>query len=147
MLWAVSWRVVSCRKSSLTQQSLCLLALIRQFPAAHAIEKSLIMEVGDPARKDQKAALVLDAITDTRTGDLLSADEMAQLLADKRLVLVGESHTDINFHRAQLGIIKALHDSGRQVLLGLEMFPYTKQEFLTAWSSGEYTERGVSRGV
>jgi uncharacterized iron-regulated protein len=85
--------------------------------------------------------LVLDAITDTRTGDLLSPGELATRLADKRLVLVGESHTDINFHRAQLGIIKALHDSGRQVLLGLEMFPYTKQEFLTAWSSGEYTER------
>ena len=25
-------------------------------------------------------------------------------------------------------------------MLGLEMFPYTKQEFLTAWSEGKYTE-------
>ena len=128
-------------KLSVTQATLCLFMLIAAAPAARAIEKSLIMEVGDPARKDQKATLALDAITDTRTGDLLSPGELATRLADKRLVLVGESHTDINFHRAQLGIIKALHDSGRQVLLGLEMFPYTKQEFLTAWSSGEYTEQ------
>jgi len=105
-----------------------------------AVEKSLVMEIGDPARKDKKAELVLDAITDTRTGDQLSPAEMAQRLANKRLVLVGESHTDINFHRAQLRVIQELHMAGRKVLLGLEMFPYTEQEFLTAWSAGEYSE-------
>ena len=109
-------------------------------PTLVAIEKSLTMEIGDPARKGEKAELVLDAITDTRTSDLLSPAEMVERLADKRLVLVGESHTDINFHRSQLRIIEELHRAGRQVLLGLEMFPYTKQEFLTAWSNGEYSE-------
>lgn len=127
-------------KSSVLVVLLCLLTLLSVAPASRAIEKSLILEIGDPARKDMKADLVLDAITDTRTGDLLSPAEMAQRLADKRLVLVGESHTDINFHRAQLRVIQELHQAGRKVLLGLEMFPHTKQEFLTAWSGGEYTE-------
>jgi len=107
---------------------------------AVAIEKSLTMEIGDPARRDKRAELALDAITDTRTGDLLSPAEMAQRLSDKRLVLVGENHTDINFHRSQLRVIQELRKAGRKVLLGLEMFPYTKQEFLTSWTKGEYNE-------
>lgn len=118
----------------------CLLALLSWNSAVQAIEKSLIMEIGDPDRKTSKADLVLDAITDTRTGDLLSPAEMALRLADKRLVLVGESHTDINFHRSQLRVIQELHNAGRKVMVGLEMFPHTEQEFLTRWSNGEYTE-------
>jgi len=43
------------------------------------------MEIGDPTRQDKKAELVLDAITDTRTGDLLGPAETAERLADKRL--------------------------------------------------------------
>lgn len=113
-------------------------------PACELIgaEKSLELEVGDPARRDQKAALVLDAITDTRTGELLSPEELAEELASARIVLVGESHTDINFHRVQLRIIQALRQAGRTVLVGLEMYPYTKQEFLDNWVEGRYTEEG-----
>jgi uncharacterized iron-regulated protein len=128
------------RKQQILIALIAFSLLLTAAPILFAIEKSLTMEIGDPARKDKKARLVLDAITDTRTGDLLSPAETAARLADKRLVLVGESHTDINFHRAQLRIIEELHKAGRKVLLGLEMFPYTKQEFLTAWSNGEYTE-------
>ena len=128
------------RKQQILIALIALSLLLGVAPNLVAFEKSLHMEIGDPARKDKKAELVLDAITDTRTGDLLSPAEAAERMADKRLVLVGESHTDINFHRAQLRIIQELHKAGRKVLLGLEMFPYTQQEFLTAWSNGEYTE-------
>jgi uncharacterized iron-regulated protein len=100
------------------------------------------MEIGDPARKDKKAPLVLDAITDTRTGDLLSPAELAAKLEGTRLVLMGESHTEVSFHRAQLQLIKALHEAGRKVIVGLEMYPYTKQEFLDNWYTGRYTEKG-----
>ena len=127
-------------KSNTPIIALCLGAVLLACPSARAIEKSLILEIGDPARKGKKAELVLDAITDTRTGDLLSPSEMVSRLADKRLVLVGESHTDIDFHRAQLRVIQELHGAGRKVLLGLEMFPYMKQEFLTNWSQGNYSE-------
>jgi uncharacterized iron-regulated protein len=86
--------------------------------------------------------VVLDAITDTRTGELLSPEELAAELGSARIVLVGESHTDINFHRVQLRIIQALRLAGRRVLVGLEMYPYTKQEFLDNWVKGRYTEEG-----
>jgi uncharacterized iron-regulated protein len=72
----------------------------------------------------------------------MSPSELAGKLEGTRLVLMGESHTDVNFHRAQFQLIKALHDAGREVLVGLEMYPYTKQEFLDNWYSGRYTEKG-----
>jgi len=107
-----------------------------------ATDPALSLEIGDPDRRNKKAPLVLDAITDTRTGELLSPSQLAKRLADTRLVLVGETHTDINFHRAQLRVIQELHKAGRDVVVGLEMFPYTKQEHLDYWSAGHYTEEG-----
>ena len=119
------------------------LALIASFAERSiAAERSLELEIGDPARREHKASLVLDAITDTRTGELLSPEQLASRLASTRIVLVGESHTDINFHRAQLGIIQALDRAGRTVLVGLEMYPYTKQEYLDHWVADRYTEQG-----
>ena len=109
---------------------------------ASATDPSLFLEIGDPDRKTKKAALVWDAITDTRTGELLSPAQLADRLADTRLVLIGETHTEINFHRAQLRVIQELHKQGRKVLVGLEMFPYTKQPYLDAWIQGHYTEEG-----
>ena len=100
------------------------------------------LEIGDPERKDGTAPLILDAITDTRTLEQLSSDELAERLATARIVLIGESHTDINFHRVQLRLIQALHEAGRRVLIGLEMYPYTKQEFLDNWIEGRYSEQG-----
>ena len=112
-------------------------------PVLGEVDKSLTMEIGDPARKkSKKAPLVLDAITDTRTGELLSPAELAARLEGTSLVLMGESHTDVNFHEAQLQIIEALHEAGRKVIVGLEMYPHTKQEFLDNWYKGRYTEEG-----
>lgn len=124
--------------------SLALFVLL--FPGGLAAEdRSLHLAVGDPARRDREAPLVLDAVTDTRTGDLLTPAELAARLADARLVLVGESHTDMDFHRAQLRLIQELHRAGRHVLLGLEMYPYTEQVSLDQWRDGLLTEEGFVR--
>lgn len=113
--------------------------------AGFAEDKSLHLQVGDPARRDREVPLVLDAITDTRTGDLLTPGNLAARLSDARLVLVGESHTDMDFHRAQFRVIQELHRAGRQVLVGLEMYPYTEQRSLDQWRDGLVTEEGFVR--
>ena len=105
-------------------------------------ERSLRLEIGDPERSGRTVPLTLDAITDTRTGELLDPEELAERLSSARIVLIGESHTDINFHRVQLRVIRALREAGREVLIGLEMYPYTKQEYLDNWVEGRYTEKG-----
>lgn len=107
-----------------------------------ADNQELHLEIGDPARKGREVAVVLDAVTDTRSGDLLSPRELAGRLNRKRIVLVGESHFNMDFHRAQLRIIEELHQSGRPVIVGLEMYPYTSQEHLDNWVAGLYSEEG-----
>lgn len=118
---------------------LLLLALLLAVPLS-AADETLHLPLGDPARKDRQAPLVLDAVTDTRTGALITPAELANRLGDVRLLLVGESHTDMDFHRAQLRVLEELVRSGRKVLLGLEMYPYTGQQFLDSWVEGRLTE-------
>ncbi len=100
------------------------------------------LEIGDPARKAREVPVVLDVITDARTGEALSPVELASRLSDKRIVLVGESHINMDFHLAQLRIIEELHKAGKPVIIGLEMYPYTSQEYLDRWVEGMYTEEG-----
>jgi len=100
------------------------------------------LPIGDPARRERTMELVLDAITDCRSGETLTPAELTPRLGDVRLLFLGESHTSMDFHRAQLRVIRALRESGRQVLIGLEMFPYTEQEHLDRWIRGLLTEEG-----
>jgi uncharacterized iron-regulated protein len=128
--------------SSMKINALSLFLLLLLSPVLHAQDRSLHLAIGDPARKDKEAPLVLDGITDTRTGDVIAPAEMAKRLREARLVLVGESHTDMDFHRAQLRVVEELVKSGRPVFLGIEMYPYTEQRFLDQWVDGLLTEEG-----
>lgn len=102
----------------------------------------LHLAIGDAGARDREVPLVLDAITDSRTGELLTPAELPPRLAGADLLLVGESHTDAESHRVQLRVVQALHDAGRRVMIGLEMFPYTEQEHLDSWVAGHYSEDG-----
>ncbi|HWM89241.1 MAG TPA: ChaN family lipoprotein [Thermoanaerobaculia bacterium] len=120
------------------------LFLLLAFPLA-AEDPSLHLAIGDPARKDREAPVVLDGITDAGTGEVLAPSELAPRLSGVRLLLVGESHTDADFHQVQLRVIEELHRAGRPVLIGLEMFPYTEQRYLDQWIDGLLTEEGFVR--
>lgn len=106
----------------------------------HAQEKSLHLAIGDPGRKDKEATVVLDGITDTRTGEVIPPADLPKRLAGVRLVLVGENHTDMDSHRSELRVVQELSRSGRPVMLGLEMYPYTEQRSLDDWVEGKLTE-------
>lgn len=109
---------------------------------AQSGQKILHLEIGDAQRRTRDARVVLDGIADTATGEVLSANQLAGRLRDTRLLLVGESHTSVDFHRVQLRVIQALQQSGRKVMIGLEMFPYTEQRSLDNWRDGLLTEEG-----
>ena len=59
-------------------------------------EDILHLPIGDPARRDKDAPVVLDAVTDTQSGRLLEPAELSARLSDVRLVLVGEEHTGMS---------------------------------------------------
>lgn len=108
-----------------------------------ADDRALNLPIGDPARKDREAALVVDGITDTARADTITPPELAARLDDVRLLFLGESHTEAEFHRVQLEVIRELHTRGRQVLVGLEMYPVPEQPSLDHWSSDKsLTEEG-----
>lgn len=110
-------------------------------PAVRAAETGAYdLAVGDPARKGATAAIVLDGVSDTAKGAIVTPAEMASRLAGVRLLLVGESHTNMDFHRAQLRTLEELKRAGRKVVVGLEMFPATEQKVLDRWNSGALDE-------
>lgn len=105
-----------------------------------ADQTSLHLPIGDPARKDKEVALTLDGITDTANGEVIAPDILAERLGDSGLVFIGETHTNLDFHDVQLRVIRALNESGREVMIGLEMFPYTQQAWLDRWIDGDLTQ-------
>ncbi|HEX2643280.1 MAG TPA: ChaN family lipoprotein [Thermoanaerobaculia bacterium] len=120
------------------------LLLLAAAPLA-AQDRTLHLAIGDPARREREAPLVLDAITDTRTGEVIAPDDLAARLAGSQLVIVGEEHTGLESHRAQLRVIQELHRAGRTVMVGLEMYPASEQRFLDQWHDGLLTEEGLVR--
>ena len=104
-----------------TPVALLVVAALAVPAAGLAQESAWRLKIGDPARRDREVVLVLDGITDTAAGKTLTTGELAASLDDVRVLFVGESHTDIAFHRVQLQVIRELHQRGREVLIGLEM--------------------------
>jgi uncharacterized iron-regulated protein len=75
------------------------------------------------------------------TGLKLSFDGMMDMIADSRLVFVGEAHKNIHAHRVQLEIIREMQRRfpGR-IAIGMEMFRLPQQGALDRWTRGELSE-------
>jgi len=116
--------------------------LILTTTSLSADDRHLHLSIGDPDRSQSETTIGIDLLVDTASGKILSPVELAAALADTGVLFVGESHTDIEFHRVQLRVLEELVAAGREVLIGLEMYPYTEQEYLDAWVAGEYDEQG-----
>ncbi|MEO0457383.1 MAG: ChaN family lipoprotein [Cyanobacteria bacterium P01_A01_bin.114] len=74
------------------------------------------------------------AIVPTAVDDILNA------LATARVIYLGETHTDIADHTAQLEVVQTLHERGGDVAIGLEMFQRPFQGVLDQYLMGEITE-------
>ena len=117
-----------------------ILTLALACPIAAFAQEPSNLPIGDPARRDKNAAVVLDGINDAATGEIITPRDLAARLAGVRVVFVGESHTSIEYHNVQRRLIEELTAAGRKVFVGLEMYPYTEQAWLDKWSAGELSE-------
>jgi uncharacterized iron-regulated protein len=89
------------------------------------------------------AAACADApprLLDLRSLKEVTLAETLPRLAGAALVLVGESHGTAAHHGAQLAVIRALHESGDAVCVGLEMFQRREQSVLDRWVGGGMSE-------
>lgn len=100
----------------------------------------LQLNLGDPDRRGNTLSVTSDLILDSATGAPLSPTELAQALEDIDVLLFGEEHTNVDFHDAQLTVIRSLHEAGRPVIVGLEMYPFVDQPILDDWVAGAFTE-------
>ena len=85
--------------------------------------------------------MVLDGITETAGGTVLTPAELPARLAGVRLLLVGEEHTAMESHRVERRVLEELADAGRRVSIGLEMYPYGEQPWLDQWVGGKLSEK------
>jgi uncharacterized iron-regulated protein len=78
---------------------------------------------------------------DVKTGRSVDRAELFRdLVAKGAIVLLGESHTDVDHHQWQLHTIAALHGRGGNVAIGFEAFPRRLQSVLDDWVAGKLTE-------
>jgi aminopeptidase N len=108
--------------------------------SAAAQEDLLELAIGDPARRDAAISVSLDAVVDTRRDEAVAPAELFDVLGRPRVVLVGEEHTDAAFHDVQLHVLKSLHAAAVPLLIGLEMFPASRQTVLDRWVRDGLTE-------
>jgi uncharacterized iron-regulated protein len=84
-------------------------------------------------------------ILDLNQSQQTMMSEVIPELMTNRIILVGEHHSQKAHHMAQLMVIRALHQSGANVAIGLEMFRHNSQNALDRWIAGEMAENEFER--
>lgn len=95
------------------------------------------LPIGDINRKYDFCTVKLNKIFDTKAGKEITYDDMISELKNYRIVLVGESHTNQLYHDVELSVIKGLYETGKPVVLALEMYNPKQDEALADWVSGK----------
>lgn len=76
-----------------------------------------------------------------RTGYFVSEEVMLSAATDARIVYIGEVHNNMESHRQQLKVVRAMVERWPgQVAIGMEMFIPEQQQALDAWVAGEISE-------
>lgn len=90
----------------------------------------------------------VETLQHVATGLPLQPTQLAGLVSGARVVFVGESHDNLEAHRAQAQLLDLLiAQHGRQVVVAFEMFRTPQQPVLDRWSRGELSELAFLRQV
>ena len=72
--------------------------------------------------------------------EVTTLEEMIVDLSGVQAVFIGETHDQASHHAAQLQVVRALHEAGVPVSIGLEMFRQDGQSDLDRWRDGQLEE-------
>ncbi len=97
-------------------------------------DRILRLKIGDEDLKDKTMEISAGTVYSAKKGEPISFDDMIQEMAASRFVYIGETHNSFPMHQIQAEIISALYKQDRNLSVGLEMFPVTRQEVLNQWS-------------
>lgn len=99
---------------------------------------------GSPYRDPD--TLAAGEILHVPTGTVVEREAFHDLLAERRIVYVGEGHDNIHDHRFELEIIRALHRRHPgKLAVGMEMFGRAGQADIDRWLVDELSEREFVR--
>jgi uncharacterized iron-regulated protein len=79
----------------------------------------------------------------TADGRAVTFDELLDVLAERRVVYVGERHDRAADHRAQLAILEGLHARSPSLAVGLEMVQHPFQDAVDGYVRGELDEAAL----
>jgi uncharacterized iron-regulated protein len=98
--------------------------------------KSGVLQAGSASACDTHGGWI-----DVKTGHSIDRGELfGDLVAKTAVVLLGESHTDVDHHLWQLHTVAALHGRGGNIVIGFEAFPRRLQSVLDDWIGGKLTD-------
>jgi uncharacterized iron-regulated protein len=81
-----------------------------------------------------------NTIVDTVSRRVVQLSEVVNAAKGRRFVLIGEDHDNPEAHIWQAKVIQALHDAGRNVIVGYEMIQRPEQFALDLWTLGKLSE-------
>ncbi len=76
-------------------------------------------------------------VSDKKGADLA---EVVKNVERTEVIFIGEIHDNAQHHKAQLDIIRALHEKKQTMAIGLEMFTTEDQQKLDDWREGKLDE-------
>ncbi|MEA3333734.1 MAG: ChaN family lipoprotein [Pseudomonadota bacterium] len=82
-----------------------------------------------------------DEIIHLPTGTELTRTELFSLLANERIVYIGEGHDNLYDHQVELEVVKNLYQRfPERLAVGFEMLAHVNQEKVDRWLAGELSE-------
>lgn len=96
------------------------------------------LPIGNSTTKYDFVAVKLNQIFDTAEKQHILPARFFEKLKSKRVVLVGESHTNNEHHQVEFQVIKGLVEAGQKVCLALEMFMPHQNQALQAYIDGKF---------
>ncbi len=105
--------------------------------------RNILKETDDTSR-----GMVIDLGFETEvveTEKSLSLESLVERLLDRRVIYIGEAHTEYGHHLMQYEIIRRLHERDKRLIIGMEMFQRPFQEYLDRFVQGGITEEEMLR--
>jgi uncharacterized iron-regulated protein len=108
---------------------------------AAAVAVSMAPARSGPLQGGSAACETYGRWIDLKTGLSIDRGELfGDLVAKRAVVLLGESHNDVDHHLWQLHTMAALHGRGGNLVVGFEAFPRRLQPVLDDWIGGKLTD-------
>lgn len=109
-------------------------------PGLYADDQISCLPLGNPNTCFDLRLIQQGKIYFSKQDKIGTSADLIQLAVQSRVVLLGESHTNLEQHQQQSRLIEDLVQQGKKVIIGMEFFDRDQNSLLTAWKDGKFSE-------